>query len=1130
MIVAIMTTALSGTVWAEEFTIGWGTASGDEGTYQNFTGISGNVANILSFTTAKNDGTTSPAYNSNNNDLRLYYNSSGNGGSITLTPATGVTITGFVMTTSTSPSVKYTVDGGTATSVSSTNNGTTYSVTGISATSSLMIQNVNTTNTQLRIKTIKITYTTSGSNIPTYTVTYNANGATSGTVPTDNTAYSSGATVTVLGNTGSLAKTDYTFDGWNTAADGSGTAYAAGATFTINANTTLYAQWKEQSGDAQWVLTSLSDLTPSDVFVIVGNNGSNYAMSNGNGTSSAPTAVSVTIEGGQITSTVANTIKWTISGNATDGYTFYPNGDTEKWLYCTNANNGVRVGTNESKTFKVDDGYLKHNGTSRYVGIYNSQDWRCYTSSGSNIANQTFAFYKKVTGGVIPPSITASNIEIAYDATSGSITYSVTNPVEGGAVTATSSENWLTIGAISNGTIALTCAANSETTARTATVTLTYTYNTNETVTKDVTVTQAAAPVIYTTIPALFAAATSTNTDVNITFGGWVVSAVHNNNAYLTDNQGNGLIIYASGHGFQAGDVLTGTVSCKLQLYRGSAELTELTTSTTGLSVAHNGTVTEQNITISELSGVNTGALLAYQGLTFNGTALVDGNSNTITPYATLFSGTFENGKTYNVTGIYLQYNTTKELLPRSADDIEEVVITTPSITVASTTIDVPAAGENDVIDVTYENITSVVAEVQFFEADGVSPATYDWITADINNDNDIEYIVDANTGAARTAYMKVYALDNESNDVYSGLITVTQAAYVPPFESTTWTLASSITSGKHYIIVNKESSKAMGAQNTNNRAAADVIINDNNNTVTVSSADVQEFVIYGPDAAGFYTIYDGTGYLYAASSSNNYLKREDTVDANGNACWEISFGQEGVASIKATQSSNRNVMQYNSGSTLFSCYGSASQSPVYLYEKDGEATPTESKTLNGFGYATYCSKNALDFTGNSDVTAWVITAANSTTGVITFSQIEGKVPAGTGMLLKGTPNGSATMTSSTGATALTNNLLIGTTAKKTVSAGEYYGLSGNTFVPVNAGDVPAGKALLPASALSSNVKAFTFVFEDDATGIEETLSNSPLKGENIYNLAGQMVNGKSVNGKLPKGIYIVNGKKVMVK
>ncbi len=79
---------------------------------------------------------------------------------------------------------------------------------------------------------------------PAYSVTYSANGASSGSVPADGNAYVSGATVTVLGNTGGLARTGYIFDGWNTAANGSGTNYAAGATFTMGStNVTLYAKW-----------------------------------------------------------------------------------------------------------------------------------------------------------------------------------------------------------------------------------------------------------------------------------------------------------------------------------------------------------------------------------------------------------------------------------------------------------------------------------------------------------------------------------------------------------------------------------------------------------------------------------------------------------------------------------------------------------------------------------------------------------------------------------------------------------------------------------------------------------------------------------------------------------------------
>ena len=80
----------------------------------------------------------------------------------------------------------------------------------------------------------------------TYTVTYNGNGNVSGTVPADVNAYVQGSTIVVLGNTGNLVKTGYTFIGWSTTADGSGTSYATGTTFSIGSgNVILYAKWTQ---------------------------------------------------------------------------------------------------------------------------------------------------------------------------------------------------------------------------------------------------------------------------------------------------------------------------------------------------------------------------------------------------------------------------------------------------------------------------------------------------------------------------------------------------------------------------------------------------------------------------------------------------------------------------------------------------------------------------------------------------------------------------------------------------------------------------------------------------------------------------------------------------------------------
>jgi uncharacterized repeat protein (TIGR02543 family) len=78
----------------------------------------------------------------------------------------------------------------------------------------------------------------------TYVVIYNANGGT-GVAPQVQAAVA-GDSITVADKGSSLtAPAGRTFNGWNTAADGSGTSYAVGATLTlVDANVTLFAQWK----------------------------------------------------------------------------------------------------------------------------------------------------------------------------------------------------------------------------------------------------------------------------------------------------------------------------------------------------------------------------------------------------------------------------------------------------------------------------------------------------------------------------------------------------------------------------------------------------------------------------------------------------------------------------------------------------------------------------------------------------------------------------------------------------------------------------------------------------------------------------------------------------------------------
>lgn len=181
--------------------------------------------------------------------------------------------------------------------------------------------------------------------------------------------------------------------------------------------------------------------------------------------------------------------------------------------------------------------------------------------------------------------------------------------------------------------------------------------------------------------------------------------------------------------------------------------------------------------------------------------------------------------------------------------------------------------------------------------------------------------------------------------------------------------------------------------------------------------------------------------------------------------------------------------------------------------------------TLNASGYATFASTYPLDFTDSEDdgYSAWQITGVIGE--AITFSQITETVAAGTGVLLKGTASEAIRIPVAASGTDISEtNKLVGITSATAVSADQYFGLSGNQFKKVNAGTVPAGKALLPASAVSgSSAKSFTFIF-DTATGVRTVEKVSAAEAEAIFNLAGQRIQ------KPQRGINIVNGRKVVVK
>ena len=316
---------------------------------------------------------------------------------------------------------------------------------------------------------------------------------------------------------------------------------------------------------------------------------SGKALTSANGSSAAPTAVEVTITDDQITTDNID-LQWTFE-TVDSGYIIRSVADNTKWLYSTDANNGVRVGTNENNVWTLDitdetntdyHGF-KHNGTSRYLGVYynqtsqSPQDWRAYGSVNNNIKETQIALFVNGEAPAPTPSFAIeNNEEIAYDATSGSFDFTVNNSVEGGTTTVAEDVDWISDAAITGNSVTFTTTVNDNAASRHGVITLTYTYN-RATVTKNVTVTQASNPNLIMTIAEVRAQGTG-----NVATSGIVTSCV-GTTAYIQDATA---AICVFGSQLTVGDNIR--VSGSLSEYHGLLEITnpEVTVISSGNTIA----------------------------------------------------------------------------------------------------------------------------------------------------------------------------------------------------------------------------------------------------------------------------------------------------------------------------------------------------------------------------------------------------------------------------------------------------------------------------------------------------------------------------------------------------------------
>ena len=156
---------------------------------------------------------------------------------------------------------------------------------------------------------------------------------------------------------------------------------------------------------------------------------------------------------------------------------------------------------------------------------------------------------------------------------------------------------------------------------------------------------------------------------------------------------------------------------------------------------------------------------------------------------------------------------------------------------------------------------------------------------------------------------------------------------------------ASSLKVGDQIVIVASGYDYAMSTtQNNNNRGRA--AITKDGNTITVGD-DTQIITLEAGLVDGTFAFkVDGDNYLYAASSSSNYLRSGATLTENSS--WKITIdAATGVAGVVASGSYTRNTLRYNT-SGLFACYAASNTQKdvsIYLVTNSGESGGTEEPT-----------------------------------------------------------------------------------------------------------------------------------------------------------------------------------------
>ena len=484
--------------------------------------------------------------------------------------------------------------------------------------------------------------------------------------------------------------------------------------------------------------------------------------------------------------------------------------------------------------------------------------------------------------------------------------------------------------------------------------------------------------------------------------------------------------------------------------------------------------------------------------------------------YASNFSGSAPRFFKKNVTEGYTSNYSTTCVEP------EPEIALTPNTELAFDEVnqyDV-VAGQDVAIELI--NVASVTIAI---EGDGASAFGIDKTALDANGTVTVTPV----TTISGTYSATLIVRDDDANgaDAQSIALSIQINAGEAPAWSAKWVVAQELYDGMPVLItgINGSETYAMGAQGNNNRAA--VLASVDANGALTPGEGTKQFTLEAIDAEhNKYAIKTSDGnYLYAASSGSNHLKTQDHID--GNATWTLS-----ATSAIAEESSNRNVMQFNSSSTLFACYASASQAGIKLY------TPqTYTRTVSG-NYGTICLPNGgiltngalyevayydnasnkifFDEVLNGEMKAGMPYIFLPNEGVtelkVVYTDSKNKTQAASADEANGlVGNLGSTITLSAGDYFLYNNqyYVVSASETRTISVPQYYAYINMSYVPDYPTAPAPGRRRVSMNVNGEQVATGVESIQPSEVSIQKVLINGELfilRGEKMYDATGRLV------------------------